>query len=203
MCNIDRRCTHFTMQLADLCSHADTKFCIQIGQWLIHQKYLLIFYDCTPQCHSLSLTSRKILRFSVTEFLQSQDINCPVYFFLDLVCWHLHVLQPVSDIFFYGHMRIQSIVLEYHRNTTVSRCCLVHSFAVNIQISFCNLFESGNHTKCCGFSTSRRSYKCDKFFFFYIKIKIIYRFVFCSCIFFSDMFKFYKTHNSLTLLGTS
>ena len=41
-----------------------------------------------------------------------------------------------------------------------------------------------------------------KFFFIDFQVEITYGVLICSCIFFSDMFKFYKTHNSLTLLGT-
>ena len=149
MCNINCSCSHLTMKSADLCSHTDTEFRIQVGKRLIHQEYFLIFYDGTTKCNPLSLSTGKILRFSVTKFLQSQNINRPVYFFLDLICRHFHILQTISDIFLYCHMRVQCVVLEYHCNTSVSRSSFVYFFSINIQITFCNLLKSGYHAKCC------------------------------------------------------
>ena len=65
-------------------------------------------------------------------------------------------------------MWIQCIVLEHHRDSSIRRCNLIHTFSINKKVSTCNLFKSCDHSECCGFTTSGWSDKCDKFFFFYI-----------------------------------
>ena len=45
------------MQLDDFTSHLYTQLRIQIGQWFIHQEYLRIADDGTPQRNTLTLTA--------------------------------------------------------------------------------------------------------------------------------------------------
>ena len=46
----------------------------------------------------------------------------------------------------HGHVRIQSVVLKNHRNVPVFRRHVVHQFAVDVQLAFGNVFQSGNHS---------------------------------------------------------
>ena len=69
-------------------------------------------------------------------------------------------------------MRIQSVVLEYHCDITVLRLNIVHDFVTDLKCTTADLLKTCDHTKCCGLSTSRRSYEDDKLFVFDFKVEI-------------------------------
>ena len=45
---------------------------------------------------------------------------------VDLVLWCLSQFQTECHVIVYGHMRIQSVVLEYHCDISVLRLNVVH-----------------------------------------------------------------------------
>ena len=69
-------------------------------------------------------------------------------------------------------MRIQCVVLEYHRDIAVFRYDIVDQLAVDIQFAFRNFFQSRDHTQSRRFSASGRSDEYDKFFILNVQIKI-------------------------------
>ena len=182
------------MQLADFRPHADPELRVQIGQRLIHQEHLLVFYDGTPQRHPLSLAAGKIFRFPVPVFLQPQDANRPVYLLLDLIGRHTHIFQAVGNVLFHRHMGIQRIILEHHGDPPVLRRRLVDLLPVDKQVASGNFLKPRHHPQGRGFSAAGRPHKGDKFLFFYIQIKTVYRIPVRSRIFLTDIFKFYKAH---------
>ena len=69
-------------------------------------------------------------------------------------------------------MWVQSIVLEYHRDISVFWFYIIYHFVTDLEFTACDLFQTCNHTKCSRFTTSRWSYKNDKFFIFNFKVEI-------------------------------
>ena len=189
------------VQLADLASHADSQLSIQIGKRFVHEKQLLILDNCTSQCHSLPLTAGKILRFPITVFRKSQNIDCPVHLLLDFRCRHLHILQTIGNVLFHCHVRIEGVVLKYHRDATISRQNCIHTLSVNVEVAAGDFLKSGNHTKCGRFSAAGRANKGNEFTFLNGKTEIGYGIFICTCIFLTDVLHFNKAHK-LALLGT-
>ena len=63
-------------------------------------------------------------------------------------------------------MRIQSVVLEYHRDISVFRRNVVHQFVADEQLAFRDFFQAGDHSQSGGFTTTGRTYQDDKLFVF-------------------------------------
>jgi hypothetical protein len=70
-------------------------------------------------------------------------------------------------------MRIQSIVLENHRDISVLGLNIVHELAVDPELTGADIFQAGDHTKCSGFTTARRTYEDDKLLIFDFHIEIL------------------------------
>src|SRR5699024_1472414 len=151
-------------------------------------------YNCTAQRNPLALSSGKIFWFPVAVFFQAKNMDRPVYLLFYLFGRHFHVFQTVSDIFFDSHMRVKSIVLEYHCDSSVSWRYVINFFSVYVEFPSVNFLETCHHTESRGFSASGRTDERDKFFFFNIQVKIIYCIHFRSRIHFTHIFKFYKAH---------
>ena len=71
-------------------------------------------------------------------------------------------------------MRIQSIILENHGDVTVLWFDVVHQLAVDTELTVGNVFQTGNHTKCGGLTTSGWSNEDDKLFICNLQIEVCY-----------------------------
>ena len=61
-------------------------------------------------------------------------------------------------------MGVKSIVLENHGNVAVFRRNIIHQFAVNVQLTGTDLFQTGNHTQGRGLAAAGRTDQDDKLF---------------------------------------
>ena len=132
MCYIDDCSTQSLMDLGNLDTHLYTKFSIQVGKRLIHKEYLRITYDSTSHSNTLSLTTGKSLRFTIKKFLKVKDSCSFTNCFVDLVFRNFTKFQSECHVIIYCHMRIQSVVLEYHCDITIFRLYIVHNFVTNL-----------------------------------------------------------------------
>ena len=173
MCYVDDGSAQSLMDLGDLNTHLYTKFCIQVGERLIHKEYLRITNDGTTHGNTLPLTTGKSFRFTVKKFLKVKDSCSFTNLFVDLLLRNLAELQTKCHIIINSHMRIQSVVLEYHCDITVLRLYIIHNFVTDFKSTAGNFLKTCDHTKSCGFSASGWSYKDDKFFIFNFKIEIL------------------------------
>src|SRR5699024_8928394 len=135
-------------------THLNSQFCIQVGERLVHQEYLRVTNDRTSHSNTLSLTTGKSLRFTVKQYLKIKNIYSLANLLVDIILRNHAQLQSECHVIIYCHMRIQSVVLEYHCDITVFRLYIVHYLAVDLQCTAGDVLESCNHTKCCRFTTS-------------------------------------------------
>ena len=162
------------MQFGNLDTHLNSQFCIQVGKRFVHKEYFWITNDRTSHSNTLSLSTGKSFWFTVKQFFQVKDSCCFFYFSINLIFRNFTKLQSECHVIVYCHMWIQSVVLEYHRDISVFWFHIVHNFSVNLQCTAGNIFQTCDHTKCCRFTTSGRSYKDDELFVFNVQIEIFY-----------------------------
>lgn len=56
-------------------------------------------------------------------------------------------LQGKGHIFVYGHMGIQGIALEYHRDIPILGRHIVHSSVADVQVAFTDLLQTRDHAE--------------------------------------------------------
>ena len=173
MSYIDDRCSQSLVELCDLCSHLYSQLSIEVGQRLVHEEYLRASYDSATHGNTLSLAAGKSLRLSVEEFLEVEDLRYFVYLSVDLSLRYLSQLKSESHVVSYCHMWIESVALEYHSDVSVLWLYVVHLDSVDVEISFRDVIESGDHTQSCGLSAAGRSYEDNKFMILYFEIEIV------------------------------
>ena len=93
---------------------------------------------------------------------------------VNLLLGSLSQLQTKCHIVIYGHMGIQSVVLEYHGDISVLGLYIVYQFAVDIQFTGGNVFQTCNHTKGSGLTASRWTYENNEFLVSDLQVKIFY-----------------------------
>ena len=105
---------------------------------------------------------------------QIQDSCCFLNQFINLILRSLSQLQTKCHVIVYSHMRIQSVVLEYHCDITVLRLYIIYELAVDVQLTGRNIFQTSDHTKGGRLTASRRSYEDDELLVCDFQVKIFY-----------------------------
>ena len=67
--------------------------------------------------------------------LDVEDLGGLFHSSFDLFLWSLAELQAERHVVEHGHMRIQSVVLEHHRDVSVLRGNVVHALVVDEQLA--------------------------------------------------------------------
>ena len=70
-------------------------------------------------------------------------------------------------------MRIQSIVLEDHRDIAILRSDVVHQLVADVQLAFGDLLEAGDHTQRRGLAAAGRADQNDKFLVLDVQIEFL------------------------------
>ena len=160
------------MQLGDLGSHLNTELSIQVGQRLVHKEDLRVTNDSTAHGNTLSLTTGKSLRLTVKELVKVKDLGGFFNLLLDLFLRNFAKLKAECHVIENRHMRIQSVVLENHRDVAVLRLDVVHDLAVDLECAAGDVFKAGNHTKGCGLSAAGRADEDDEFLVSDLKVEV-------------------------------
>ena len=163
VCDVDDGGAKSLVKLSDLGSHLNTKLSIQVGKRLVHKEDLRITNDSTTHSDTLSLAAGKSLRLAVKEVSQVKDSCCLFNSLVDLILRNLAELKTECHVIINGHMRIQSVVLEYHRDVSVLGLNVVHELAVDLEFTGRDIFQTCNHSQSGGLSASGRTYENDEF----------------------------------------
>ena len=151
------------MQLDDLGTHAGTQLSIQVGQRLVEQEDRRVTDHCTAQGNTLTLTTGQSLRLTVKQVLDLQDLGSLTDALVDLVLGHLAQLQTEGHVLVNGHVRIQSVVLENHRDVAVLRGNVVDQTVTDVHLAAGDLLQTGDHTQGGGLTAAGRTDENDKF----------------------------------------
>jgi hypothetical protein len=76
---------------------------------------------------------------------------------VDRVARGLGELQGECHVLPHGHMRVQRIVLEDHREVPVLRFALVHDLVPDLERAFRDVLQSGDHSQGGGLARARRA----------------------------------------------
>ena len=151
------------MQLDDLGTHAGTQLSIQVGQRLVEQEDRRVTDHCTAQGNTLTLTTGQSLRLTVKQVLDLQDLGSLTDALVDLVLGHLAQLQTEGHVLVNGHVRVQSVVLEDHRDVAVLRGNVVDQTVTDVHFAAGDLLQTGDHTQGGGLTAAGRTDENDKF----------------------------------------
>ncbi len=162
------------VQAADLRTHCGTELGVQVGQRLVEQEYGGVTHHRAAQGDTLALAAGKRFRLAVEQVLQVECLCGFVYLAVDFVFRNLLQAKAERDIFIYSHMRIQRVVLEYHRDIAVLRGNVVNNAVADIQLTVADIFQAGDHAQGGRFAAAGRADQNDEFFVLNLKVQVGY-----------------------------
>ena len=162
MGNIDKGRLETLMQLGDLGAHLHAELRVQVGERFVHQEDLRITHDGAAEGDALTLAAGERLRLAVEQLLDGQDLRSFTHELVDLILRLLAQLQAKRHVIVYGHVRIECVVLEHHRDIAVLRSHIVDQTIADVKLTLGNLFKTRDHTERRGLAAAGRADQNDK-----------------------------------------
>ena len=159
----------------DLCSHLVTKLRIKVGERFVHKEYLGVTYHCTADSNSLTLTAGKRSGLSGQVLGNTKNLSGLGNLLIYLILGNLLETKAEGHILKNAEVRIKRVVLEYHRNVTVTGLEVVYNNAIDLDGTAGDVLKTCDHTKCGGLTASRRTYEYDKFLVGNVEVKVVNR----------------------------
>ena len=72
----------------------------------------------------------------------------------------------------HGHVRIQSVVLEHHRDLTILRRYVVDQLVADEQLTLRDLFKTCDHTQSGSLTATRRAYEYQELLILDLKVEV-------------------------------
>ena len=150
------------MQLGDLGTHLDAQLRVEVGQRLVEEEDLRVADDGAAEGDALTLAAGQSLRLAVEQLLDAQDLGRLADQLVDLVLGLLAQLEAERHVVIHGHVRIQRVVLEHHRDVAVLRRDVVDQAVANVELALRDLLKAGDHAQRGGLAAAGRSDQNDE-----------------------------------------
>jgi hypothetical protein len=155
--HVHRRRLQPVVQGGERRPHLDAKLGIEVRQRLIHEERARLTHHRAAHRDSLTLSTGQLGRLSLHERFQPQDrrgLRDPA---LHLVLLLVTQPQAEAEVLADGHVRVQRVVLEYHRDVAVLRREVRHLPSVDVDLAGGDVLEAGHNPKDRGLSAARGS----------------------------------------------
>ena len=148
--DVDRRDSDLLVEESDLRSHLGSQFRVEVRKRLVHEERLRLADERSTHRHALPLTAGELPRLAIELLVQFEDGCDAGNALLDLRTAEPTKLQREGQVLEDGLVRVESVVLEHHRDIPIAWRKPVDHLVADADLAVRDLFEPGNHAeRCC------------------------------------------------------
>ena len=162
MGNVDEGGLQALMQLGDLSTHLNAQLRVEVGERLVEEEDLRITDDGAAERNALTLTTGQSLRLTGEQLLNAQDLSSFTNQLVDLVLRLLAQLQTERHVVIHGHVRIERVVLENHRDVAILRSNVIDQTVADVELALRDLFKARDHAQGGGLTAAGRTDQNDE-----------------------------------------
>ena len=145
--DVDRRHIEPPLQLMDLGAHLHPQLRVEVRERLVHQEGLRLADDRATHCDALTLAARESARLALEEVLDLEDARRALDPLLDFLLRQLVELEAEGEVLLDGHVRIERVALEHHRDVALLRRQVVDDAVADPDLAVGDLLEARNHAQ--------------------------------------------------------
>ena len=175
MGDVDERGIDALTEFDDFGTHLVPQLGVKVGERLVHQEYLGFTHDGAADGHTLALAAGERLGLALEIFGDVEDLCRFTDFLVDFFFGELAQLQRKGHVFVHGHVRIQRVVLEDHRDVAILRRHVVDQAVADVELALGDLLEACDHAQRGGFSTAGGADQHDEFLVGDFQVKVLNR----------------------------
>ena len=120
--DVDRRHAEAVVQLRERGAHADAELGVEVRERLVHEEGLRLADDRAAHRDALALAAGERGRLPFEQLRQTEQAGDLVDAALDLGFRRPADLEPVAEVVAHGHVRVERVRLEDHRDVAVAGC---------------------------------------------------------------------------------
>ncbi len=133
------------LKATDLDAHLSPETGVQIGEGLVEEKHLRLTHHGASHRDPLPLSSGQRFRLAIEQGLEAEHAGRPRNAAFDLVAGNLSEAKSERQVVAHGHVRVQPVVLEHHRDVAVTRSQVCHIAVVDADPTRGNGLQAGEH----------------------------------------------------------
>ena len=143
--DVNRRHVEIALEPRDLRPHLDPELGVEVREGLVHKERLGLAHDRAAHRDPLSLPARERPRLLLEHIRQAEHPSRPLNPRRDLRLRQLPHLERERDVRVGGHVRIEGVVLEDHRDVAVLRRNSVDDLLAQPDSAVGDLLEPSDH----------------------------------------------------------
>ncbi|MBB5053637.1 hypothetical protein HNQ36_003637 [Afipia massiliensis] len=163
------------MQRRDFFAGLHAQLGVQIGKGFIEQKDVRVSDERAAKRNPLHLATRELARFSLEQGIKTEARRRAAHTTIDLVFRFSAHAKTKRHVVVDGLLRIERVVLEYHRNIAIFRRKRGHVPPADHDLARCHIIEAGKHAQGGRFPAAGRPDKNDQLSVGNIQRKILHR----------------------------
>ena len=143
MGDVDRRRPEALLDAQDLGARLHAQLGVEVRERLVHEERGRLAHDRAAERDALPLPARERLRLAVEEAVEVEDLRGLLDAALDLLLRRLQQLEAEGEVVEDGHVRIERVRLEHHRDVPVLRRDAVDDPLADLDLAVVDLLEAG------------------------------------------------------------
>ena len=145
--DVDGRDPETLVEACQLGAHVDAQLRVEVRERLVHQERSRFAHDRAAHRDALPLAAGERAGAAMEELLEPEHPRDVSDAALDLLLRGLPHLEPVGEVLGHGEVGVQSVVLEHHRDVTVTGSEPGDLAVADPDLAVADLLESGEHAK--------------------------------------------------------
>ena len=155
--HVDRRRPEPGVEARELRAHAHPELRVEVRERLVHQEGLRLAHDRAAHGHALALPAGERGRPAVEEVVEPEQLGHLLDAALRLVPRRLAHAQAVAEVLAHGHVRVERVALEHHRDVAFARRELRHVAGVDRDRALGDVLQPGDHPEQGGLAAAGRA----------------------------------------------
>ena len=143
--DVDHRRPETLLDPRHLGAHLHAQLGVEVGERLVHQERLRVAHDGAAHGHALALAAGQVRRLALEVVLEIEDPRGLLDLGVDLPLVDLRELEREAHVVAHGHVRIQRVVLEHHRDVAILRSEVVDDLLADEHLALGDVLEPGDH----------------------------------------------------------
>ncbi|MNW53586.1 hypothetical protein D3C74_311510 [compost metagenome] len=173
--DVDGRDAEAALERRDLRTGLDTELGVEVRQRLVHEEDLRLADDRAAHGDTLALTTREGLRLAVQVLGQVEDLRSLLDALADVRLGRAGDLQREAHVVRDGHVRVQRVVLEDHRDVAVLGLHVGDVAVTDEDVPAVDVLEAREHAERGRLATTRGADEDEELAVLDVQVELVHR----------------------------